>query len=74
MASEKLMDRYKSEGKPSIYYLMPKTTKIYFLDFRQKRFQEENLAVSDIRTSKEVNVKTQYKIPELGTSTQLADG
>ena len=68
------MEQYKSEGKHSIYYLVPKTTNIYFLDFKKKRFKLENLSFVDSRTSNSVGFKKQLLLPELATSVQLFDG
>ena len=52
---ERIIEKYKSENKYSIYYLRPDSSHIYFLDFKRKKFCPENITFLEKRTSKSSN-------------------
>ena len=49
---ERIMEKYKSESKHSIYYLRPDSPQIYFLDFKRKKFCPEIITFAENRAAK----------------------
>ena len=49
---ERIIDKYRSENKHTIYYIKPNSSVIYFLDFKKKRFCPEDITFAENRTVK----------------------
>lgn len=55
--------RYRHKNQNSIYYIKPKSSEIYFLDFKEQGFKQEQLKAG----------KSVSKVPFYFTSTQTSD-